>query len=109
MDATETEKIYVAVGYDIVDGFQTLSWAMKKWNSHPCSIVILHVNYNTSKKYVPTLRIFLTFVSQFSFSLHLSSIGFHHFGFGILLQSENSLQKARLKRYWNVSGNMSKG
>ncbi|KAH1154592.1 hypothetical protein GLYMA_18G147800v4 [Glycine max] len=55
MDATETEKIYVAVGYDIVDGFQTLSWAMKKWNSHPCSIVILHVNYNTSKKYVPTL------------------------------------------------------
>ncbi|TKY58719.1 putative U-box domain-containing protein 50 [Spatholobus suberectus] len=55
MDATQTEKIYVAVGYDILDGFQTLSWALKKWNSHPCSIVILHVKYNTSKKYVTTL------------------------------------------------------
>ncbi|RDX88580.1 putative U-box domain-containing protein 50, partial [Mucuna pruriens] len=55
MDATQKEKIYVAVGYDILDGFQTLSWALKKWNSYPCSIVILHVNYYTSKKYVKTL------------------------------------------------------
>nr|KYP66236.1 Putative U-box domain-containing protein 50 [Cajanus cajan] len=55
MDATQTEKIYVAVGYDIIDGFQTLRWAINKWNSHPCSIVILHVKYNTTMKYVATL------------------------------------------------------
>lgn len=56
MDATQTEKIYVAVGYDVLDGFQTLDWALKKWISHPISIVILHVKYNTSKDYVYTLR-----------------------------------------------------
>ncbi|KAK7361336.1 hypothetical protein VNO77_03387 [Canavalia gladiata] len=55
MDATQTEKIYVAVGYDIVDGFQTLRWALRKWNPHSISIVILHVKYNTSKNYVETL------------------------------------------------------
>ncbi|CAJ2636301.1 unnamed protein product [Trifolium pratense] len=56
MDATQYEKIYVAVGYDVVDGFQTLDWALKKWNSHPnISIIILHVNYNTSNDYVYTL------------------------------------------------------
>ncbi|KAK7252442.1 hypothetical protein RIF29_36377 [Crotalaria pallida] len=54
MDSTPSEKIYVAVGNDVQDGFQTLAWALKKWNSHPISIVILHVTYNTSKDYVYT-------------------------------------------------------
>lgn len=57
MDATQTEKIYVAVGYDVLDGFQTLDWALKKWNSHPnISIIILHVKYNPSNHHVYTLR-----------------------------------------------------
>nr|XP_027192823.1 putative U-box domain-containing protein 50 isoform X1 [Cicer arietinum] len=56
MDATQTNKIYVAVGYDVLDGFQTLDWALKKWNSHPnISIIILHVKYNPSKDHVYTL------------------------------------------------------
>ncbi|KAI5419311.1 hypothetical protein KIW84_043470, partial [Lathyrus oleraceus] len=56
MDATQTEKIYVAVGYDVLDGFQTLDWALKKWNSHPnISIIILHVKYNPSNHHVYTL------------------------------------------------------
>ncbi|KAK7309582.1 hypothetical protein RJT34_06429 [Clitoria ternatea] len=54
MDASKTEKIYVAVGNDAQDGFKTLNWALKKWNSHPISIVILHVTYNVSKDYVYT-------------------------------------------------------
>lgn len=57
MDATQTEKIYVAVGYDVLDGFQTLDWALKKWNSHlNISIIILHVKYNPSNDHVYTLR-----------------------------------------------------
>ncbi|XP_058774344.1 putative U-box domain-containing protein 50 [Vicia villosa] len=56
MDSTQTEKIYVAVGYDVLDGFQTLDWALKKWNSHPnISIIILHVKYNPSNDHVYTL------------------------------------------------------
>ncbi|PNY14476.1 U-box domain-containing protein 50-like [Trifolium pratense] len=54
MDATQKEKIYVAVGDDAQDGFNTLNWALKKWNSHPISIVILHVTHNISKDYVYT-------------------------------------------------------
>ncbi|KAK7307266.1 hypothetical protein VNO77_40172 [Canavalia gladiata] len=54
MDAIQREKIYVAVGNDVQDGFKTLNWALKKWNSHPISIVILHVTYNISKEYVYT-------------------------------------------------------
>jgi len=54
MDATQTEKIYVAVGDDAQDGFNTLNWALKKWKSHPISIVILHVTHNISKDYVYT-------------------------------------------------------
>lgn len=60
MDTTQIEKIYVAVGYDVLDGFQTLDWVLKKWNSHPnISIIILHVKYNSSKDHVYTLRKFL--------------------------------------------------
>ncbi|GAU23317.1 hypothetical protein TSUD_237710 [Trifolium subterraneum] len=54
MDATQKEKIYVAIGDDAQDGFNTLNWALKKWNSHPISIVILHVTHNISKDYVYT-------------------------------------------------------
>jgi hypothetical protein len=54
MDATQKEKIYVAIGDDAQDGFNTLNWALKKWNSYPISIVILHVTHNISKDYVYT-------------------------------------------------------
>ncbi|XP_027360013.1 putative U-box domain-containing protein 50 [Abrus precatorius] len=54
MDAIQREKIYVAVGNDEVDGFKTLNWVLQKWNSHPISVVILHVTYNISKEYVYT-------------------------------------------------------
>lgn len=54
MDATQAEKIYVAVGDDAQDGFNTLNWALKKWKSYPISIVILHVTHNISKDYVYT-------------------------------------------------------
>ncbi|CAI8595499.1 unnamed protein product [Vicia faba] len=54
MDATQKEKIYVAISDDARDGFITLNWALKKWNSHPISIVILHVTHSSSKDYVYT-------------------------------------------------------
>ncbi|KAE9613338.1 hypothetical protein Lal_00027757 [Lupinus albus] len=54
MDTTPTQKIYVAVGNDVQDGLKTLAWALKKWNSQPVSIVILHVSYNISMDYVYT-------------------------------------------------------
>ncbi|RDX81710.1 putative U-box domain-containing protein 50 [Mucuna pruriens] len=54
MDAIQTEKIYVAVGNDAQDGFKTLNWTLNKWNSHPISIVILHVTHNTPNDYVYT-------------------------------------------------------
>lgn len=54
MDAIQRQKIYVAVGNDVQDGFKTLNWALKKWNSHPISIVILHVTHNSPNDYVQT-------------------------------------------------------
>lgn len=54
MDAIQREKIYVAVGNDAQDGFNTLNWALNKWNSHPISIVILHVTHNIPNDYVHT-------------------------------------------------------
>jgi len=54
MDAIQTEKIYVAVGNDVQDGLKTLNWALKKWNSHPISIAVLHVTHNSTKDYVYT-------------------------------------------------------
>lgn len=50
----QTEKVYVAVGNDLQDGFKTLEWTLKKWSFHPISIVILHVTYNVSKDFVYT-------------------------------------------------------
>lgn len=54
MDAIQTEKVYVAVGNDAQDGFKALNWALKKWNSHLISVVILHVTHNTPMDYVYT-------------------------------------------------------
>ncbi|KAJ7943737.1 Kinase family protein [Quillaja saponaria] len=50
----QAEKVYVAIGNDQQDGFKTLDWTLKKWKSHPISIVILHVAYTTSMDYVST-------------------------------------------------------
>jgi hypothetical protein len=102
MDTTQDEKIYVAVGYDVVDGFQTLEWALKKWNSHPnISIIILHVKYNTSNDHVYTLRKFLTYLCPKFYSsllpFQLNWVKFHLY-FVILLQLENSLQKVHVKK-----------
>ncbi|KAL5556567.1 hypothetical protein UlMin_038803 [Ulmus minor] len=53
MDGLE-EKVYVALGNDLQDGFKTLEWTLKKWNSYPISIVILYINCNISKDFVYT-------------------------------------------------------
>lgn len=54
MDAAEPEKVYVAVGNDVDDGFKTLEWTLRKWNSHPISVAILHVTDNIFPDYVYT-------------------------------------------------------
>ncbi|XP_058179617.1 putative U-box domain-containing protein 50 isoform X1 [Rhododendron vialii] len=51
----EAEKVYVALGNDLQDGFATLEWVLRKWSSHSISIVILHdAPIDTSKDYVCT-------------------------------------------------------
>ncbi|XP_059624135.1 putative U-box domain-containing protein 50 isoform X2 [Cornus florida] len=50
----QTEKVYVAIGTDMQDGFGTLKWALRKWNSHSISIVILYAANDISKEYVYT-------------------------------------------------------
>nr|XP_029149205.1 putative U-box domain-containing protein 50 isoform X3 [Arachis hypogaea]XP_029153990.1 putative U-box domain-containing protein 50 isoform X3 [Arachis hypogaea] len=57
MDEIQREKVYVGVGIDVQDGFKVLNWVLKNWNnnnSHPISIVILHVAHNFSNDYVST-------------------------------------------------------
>ncbi|CAK9168164.1 unnamed protein product [Ilex paraguariensis] len=51
---SQTEKVYVAIGTDLQDGFGTLQWVLRKWSSHSISIVILHATNNTSREYVNT-------------------------------------------------------
>lgn len=51
---SRAEKVYVAVGNDIQDGFKTLEWTLKKWNSQLISIVILHVAHDISKDFINT-------------------------------------------------------
>ncbi|XP_038882164.1 putative U-box domain-containing protein 50 [Benincasa hispida] len=51
---SKAEKVFVAIGNDLHDGFKTLGWTLRKWKSHPISIVILHVAYSTSIEYVHT-------------------------------------------------------
>ncbi|CAK9320541.1 unnamed protein product [Citrullus colocynthis] len=50
----KAEKVFVAIGNDLHDGFKTLGWTLRKWKSRPISIVILHVAYNNSMEYVHT-------------------------------------------------------
>ncbi|KAK8501387.1 hypothetical protein V6N12_021082 [Hibiscus sabdariffa] len=50
---TQVQKVYVAVGNDIRDGYKTLAWTLRKW-SPPFSIVLLHVTNNISKDFVYT-------------------------------------------------------
>ncbi|CAN4114828.1 unnamed protein product [Withania somnifera] len=47
-------KVYVAINSDIHDGFLTLKWALKRWNSHSITIVILYASNNICKDYVIT-------------------------------------------------------
>ncbi|KAK8652852.1 hypothetical protein V6N13_126875 [Hibiscus sabdariffa] len=51
---TQVQKVYVAVGNDIRDGYKTLAWTLRKWSPQPFSIVLLHVTYNISKDFVYT-------------------------------------------------------
>lgn len=50
----EVEKVYVAAGSDLQDGFATLEWALKKWSSNSISIVIIHASSSISKDFVYT-------------------------------------------------------
>lgn len=50
----ETQKIYVAIGTDLHDGFTTLEWVLKRWNSRSISLVILYADNSISKDYVYT-------------------------------------------------------
>ncbi|GMN34003.1 hypothetical protein TIFTF001_004463 [Ficus carica] len=55
MDSQLAEnKVYVALGNDLQDGFKTLDWTLKKWNSQPISIIILHATCNLSHDFVYT-------------------------------------------------------
>lgn len=86
MDA-QAEKIYVAIGNDLRDGFKTLEWTLGKWNSRPISIVILHVTYNISADFVYTPCKFHTFISAFfAFEMWV------FLSFMYLFQSGSSLQ-----------------
>lgn len=40
------EKVYVAIGNDVQEGFATLEWTLRKWSSSQISIVILHADIN---------------------------------------------------------------
>ncbi|KAM7276748.1 hypothetical protein ACFE04_018614 [Oxalis oulophora] len=50
------EKVYVAIGDDLQDGYKTLLWTLNKWIKS-ISIVILHVNHHhhTSNDFVNSL------------------------------------------------------
>ncbi|KAL4577897.1 hypothetical protein LXL04_014012 [Taraxacum kok-saghyz] len=45
------EKVYVAIGNDVQEGFATLEWTLRKWSSSPISIVILHADINRDYVY----------------------------------------------------------
>ncbi|ESQ31308.1 hypothetical protein EUTSA_v10003671mg [Eutrema salsugineum] len=44
-EGSTTEKVYIAVGNDLQEGFKTIDWALKKWNNISISIVLLHLCY----------------------------------------------------------------
>ncbi|CAN6983080.1 unnamed protein product [Brassica oleracea var. botrytis] len=41
--STTVEKVYIAVGNDLQEGFKTIDWALKKWDNISISIVLLHL------------------------------------------------------------------
>lgn len=63
------EKVYIAVGNDVQEGYKTIGWAIKKWNNIPISIVLLHLcNISQDFVYTPCIISF--------FSIHTSSFLF---------------------------------
>jgi len=59
------EKVYIAVGNDVQEGYKTIHWALKKWNNIPISIVLLHLcNISQDFVYTPCMISF--------FSIHTS-------------------------------------
>lgn len=54
VDLQAHEKVYVAVGSDVNEGVLTLEWVIKKWGSHPITIVILHADASNSMEFVHT-------------------------------------------------------
>ncbi|CAN8264237.1 unnamed protein product [Cochlearia groenlandica] len=53
-EGSRMEKVYIAVGNDLQEGFKTIEWALKKWNNIPISIVLLHLCNNISQDFVYT-------------------------------------------------------
>lgn len=68
-EGSATEKVYIAVGSDIQEGFKTIDWALKKWHNTPISIVLLHFcNILQDFVYTPcTISSFSIRTSSFSF------------------------------------------
>lgn len=64
MDARVVDKVYVAVGSDLRDGFKTLYWTIGKFKSRPFSIVILYLTDDISRNFVYTPRKFFHFSSS---------------------------------------------
>lgn len=48
------EKIFVAIGTDLNEGFSTLEWVLKKWTSRSIKVVILFSDNNVCRDYVYT-------------------------------------------------------
>lgn len=50
------EKIYVAIGSDLQEGFKTLEWVLQKWSltNNPLigGIALVHVSRDISKEFV---------------------------------------------------------
>lgn len=71
-EASRMEKVYIAVGSDLQEGFKTIDWAIKKWNNTPISIVLLHFcNILQDFVYTPCTISF--------FSIHTSFFPFYSF------------------------------
>ncbi|XP_010547594.1 PREDICTED: putative U-box domain-containing protein 50 isoform X2 [Tarenaya hassleriana] len=59
------EKVYVAVGNGVEDGFKTIDWALKKWDPINISIVILHIsNLSNDLVYTPFGKLPASSVSE---------------------------------------------
>ena len=67
--STTVEKVYIAVGNDLQEGFKTIDWALKKWDNISISIVLLHLcSISQDFVYTPcTISSFSIRTSSFSF------------------------------------------